>query len=226
MRIFSHRHENLFSWAREFRLFVAPRGRPTVRSGRGTSSASAPSIILPIAQNTFPFSLYIEQIPEASRRWGSPSVDEGGRRPRTSAIGHDNVHRIFKAPVFLLLIIRPLERSARASPVARPGKGLSGMAAVVCRRRGNRPTLSKARSPTRPDIGYRQEKERRLDRFDANQRRRQAKSQVGRPSWRPRRHTPELEPFGTRTSYAKLKSQKSARLVRRFTPPSRSLLPP
>jgi len=27
MRIFSHRHENLFSWAREFRLFVTPRSR-------------------------------------------------------------------------------------------------------------------------------------------------------------------------------------------------------
>ena len=27
MRIFSHRHENFFSWARESRLFVTPRGR-------------------------------------------------------------------------------------------------------------------------------------------------------------------------------------------------------
>ena len=27
MGIFSHRHENLFSWAREFRLFVTPHGR-------------------------------------------------------------------------------------------------------------------------------------------------------------------------------------------------------
>ena len=27
MRIFSHRHENVFSWARESRLFVTPRGR-------------------------------------------------------------------------------------------------------------------------------------------------------------------------------------------------------
>ena len=76
--------------------------------------------------------------------------------PRTGAkqgtvIRHPNA----QVSVSLLLIIRPLERSARASPVARPGKGLSGMAAVLCRRRENRPTLSETRAPTRPDAGYR-----------------------------------------------------------------------
>ena len=33
MRIFSHGHENHFSWAREFRLFVTPRGRIRPRHG-------------------------------------------------------------------------------------------------------------------------------------------------------------------------------------------------
>ena len=33
MRIFSHRHENSFSWAWEFRLFVMPCSRPTGRNG-------------------------------------------------------------------------------------------------------------------------------------------------------------------------------------------------
>ena len=52
-------------------------------------------------------------------------------------------------------------RSARASPVARPGRGLPGMAAVVRRRRGNRSTLSGTRSLTRTGSGYRHEKEKR-----------------------------------------------------------------
>ena len=86
MRIFSHRHENLFSWARESRLFVASRGRPTVRSGKGTSSALAPSIILPIAQNTLsPLLIYranpgglAEVGDRPSRRKGVALREDGG----------------------------------------------------------------------------------------------------------------------------------------------------
>ena len=87
--IFSHGHENLFSWAREFRLFVASRGRPTVRSGKGTSSALAPSIILPIAQNTLsPLLIYranpgglAEVGDRPSRRKGVALREDGGGRP-------------------------------------------------------------------------------------------------------------------------------------------------
>jgi|GEM_PF-3504237 len=151
--------------------------QPSDGSGRGTSSALAPPSSFQFPRTPFPPLLMYRANPgglakvggRPSRRWGgalregrgSTFAEMGGRPSRRSAIGHDNEHRIFKAPVFLLLIIRPLERSSRASPVARPDKGHSGMAAVVCRRRGNRPTLSETRSPTRPDIGYRQEKEKR-----------------------------------------------------------------
>ena len=78
MRIFSHRHENLFSWAREFRLFVTPRGRPTVRSGRGTSSA--PPLQHPsIAQDTLSLLLIYRANPGGL-------AEIGGRRPWTSGV--------------------------------------------------------------------------------------------------------------------------------------------
>ena len=42
MRIFSHRHENLFSWAREFRLFVTPHGRTRTGGGAYTVNRDTP----------------------------------------------------------------------------------------------------------------------------------------------------------------------------------------
>ena len=43
MRIFSHRHENLFSWARESRLFVTPRGRTRIGGFVYTVNPETPS---------------------------------------------------------------------------------------------------------------------------------------------------------------------------------------
>ena len=66
MRIFSHRHENLFSWAREFRLFVTPRSRvgqgvfaytvnPDTPSRPGQTSFSWLQEVFPIgAKRAFP----------------------------------------------------------------------------------------------------------------------------------------------------------------------------
>ena len=66
-------------------------------SGRGTSSAPAPCIILPIAQNPLPLLLIYRATSRDSagvdgapaKRLPSFSVDEGGRPSRRSAIGHD-----------------------------------------------------------------------------------------------------------------------------------------
>ena len=192
-----------------------PSVRDAVQPSDGSDGETLPPpLSFRLLRTHFPYSLYIEQLPKALRGPSTPLAEPLPPYPWTKGVD--------------------LREGGGGGGVDLREDGGSTFAEIGGRRprtrggalRGDRSSLSETRSPTRPDVGYRQEKERRLDRFDANQRRRQAKSQVGRPSWRPRRHTPELEPFGTRTSYAKLKSQKSARLVRRFTPPSRSLLPP
>jgi len=101
MRIFSHRHKNLFSWAREFRLFVVPFSRPTGRTER-----RCPPLILPVAQNPLPLLLIYratsrdsagvdgtltEPLPPSpwtkgvtfAKMGGSPFVRGGGQRQGT-----------------------------------------------------------------------------------------------------------------------------------------------
>ena len=75
--IFSHRHENLFSWAREFRLFVTSSNRPTGRA-EGRRPPQPPPSSFQLPGTPFPFSLYIEQITEASRRWEVDLREVGG----------------------------------------------------------------------------------------------------------------------------------------------------
>ena len=81
--IFSHRHENLFSWAREFRLFVTSSNRPTGRA-EGRRPPQPPPSSFQLPRTPFPSSLYIEQIPEASRRWGGAPFAKVGGRPSRS----------------------------------------------------------------------------------------------------------------------------------------------
>ena len=166
--------------------FLVPTGTASVRDGRG--SAIPRFAIIPCtgvkqeAGTRFPGGRHANIARSNARNIGANNCPKGkitGRNPPPdrifAQIGHPSAERQdpLPRPERVRLNLRELYtpdarfpspyngRSTLVSPVALPGKGLPGMAAVLCRRRENRSTLSETRSQTRTDSGNRQGKEKR-----------------------------------------------------------------